>query len=164
MTATRLPATMLEKAQAFLALRRIALVGLSREPKDFSRYLFDELVRRGYDVVPVNPALAEVAGRRSFARVSEIAPPVQGALLLTPGARSAEAVRDCIAAGVRSLWLHRGAGAGSATPEALAAAREAGVEPVTGICPFMALPGAGWFHRVHGFFRGAHRMPAGPPA
>jgi predicted CoA-binding protein len=156
--------TMMDRARAFLALRRIAFVGLSRDPRDFSRLVFDELLKRGYDVVPVNPAPGEIAGRRAFARVSEIAPPVQGALLLTPPARSAEAVRDCIAAGVRELWLHRGAGAGSATLEALAAAREAGVEPVSGLCPFMALPDAGWLHRAHGFLRGAHRMPAGPTA
>jgi len=154
-----MPTTMQDRGRAFLELSRIALVGLSRDPRDFSRTIFRELVERGYDVVPVNPGLDEVEGRRSWARVSEVAPPVQGALLLTPPARSAEAVRDCIAAGVRQLWLHRGAGAGSASPEALSAARAAGVEPVTDLCPFMALEGAGWFHRVHGFFRGAHRMP-----
>jgi len=154
-----MPTTMLERGRTFLKLPRIALVGLSRDPQDFSRALFRELAERGYDVVPVNPALGEVEGRRCWAKVSLVAPPVQGALLLTPPARSAEAVRDCLAAGVRELWLHRGAGAGSASPEAIEVAQAAGVEPVTGLCPFMALEGAGWFHRVHRFFRGAHHMP-----
>ena len=49
----RLP---IERARAFLATRRFAVVGVSRNEKDFSRYLLRELLARGYDAVPVNPA------------------------------------------------------------------------------------------------------------
>ena len=49
----------IEEARAFLGARRIAVVGVSRNEKDFSRYVLRELARRGHDVVPVNPALAE---------------------------------------------------------------------------------------------------------
>ncbi|MBI5067399.1 MAG: CoA-binding protein [Deltaproteobacteria bacterium] len=153
---------MRDRARAFLELNRIALVGVSRDPRDFSRVVLRELLQRGLDPVPVNPTLAEAEGRRCWARIGEIAPPVKGALLLTPPAQSAEVVRACLEAGVRELWLHRGAGAGAATPEALRVAREAGVEPVTDLCPFMALEGAGWLHRAHALFRGAGRMPGHP--
>jgi hypothetical protein len=30
-----------------------------------------------------------------------------------------------------------------------------GIEPVTDMCPFMALPNAGWFHRAHALLRRA---------
>jgi len=143
----------MEGARRFLAVRRIALLGVSRQPRDFSRAVMRELLRRGYDVVPVNPAGGEAEGRPLLARVADAVPPVEAALLMTPPARTAEAARQCLAAGVRLLWLHRGGGAGASSPEALALCRAAGVEPVTGLCPFMALPGAGWFHRLHGFFR-----------
>jgi predicted CoA-binding protein len=147
----------LDEARAFLASKRVAVVGVSRNPNDFSRMVFGELARRGLDVVPVNPALAEaeVDGRRAFARVGDVAPAADAALLLVPAARAEEAVKDCLAAGVRRIWFHRGAGAGSASTDALARCREAGVAPVQGLCPFMALPDAGFPHRVHGFFRRA---------
>ena len=54
--------TLAVRANEFLAQRRIALVGVSRDPRDLSRTLFRELRRRGYDVVPVNPELG--VGRR----------------------------------------------------------------------------------------------------
>src|SRR5512140_3348640 len=73
----------LEKARAFLALPRIALVGLSRDDKDFSRMVFRELVKRGIDVVPVNPGAAELEGRPCFPRLADVRPPVQGALVMT---------------------------------------------------------------------------------
>ena len=149
--------TMMELAKAFLAGRRFALVGVSRNPKDFSRMVLRELLKRGYDVVPVSPALAasgaEVEGRRAVASLSGLSPAVGGAIFMTPPAHSGAAVQEALAAGVRRIWLHRGGGPGAAGPEALAACRAAGVTPVTGLCPFMALPDAGWFHRMHALFR-----------
>jgi predicted CoA-binding protein len=120
--------------------------------------VFRELVRRGYDVVPVNPAMTEVEGRRCYPRVQDVQPPVEAALVMTPPARTADVVRDCVAAGVRRVWLHRGTGAGSASEEALAVCQASGLEPVVDLCPFMALPGAGWFHGAHAFLRGGGRQ------
>jgi predicted CoA-binding protein len=140
--------------QRFLASRRIALVGFSRNPRDFSRSLDAALRRRGHEVVPVNPALAEVEGRRCFPRVSAVDPPVEAALVLVPAPRAAGVVADCLDAGITRIWLHRGGGAGSASPEAMALCVARGVEPVTDLCPLMVLPGAGWPHRIHGWLRG----------
>jgi predicted CoA-binding protein len=143
----------IDRARAFLATRRFAVVGVSRNEKDFSRYLLRELLSRGYDAVPVNPALGEAEGRRAFARVSEIDPPVEAALLLTAPTATEQVVRDALDAGVRRIWLHRGGGQGAATPAALALCAASGVELVHDLCPFMALPGASFPHRVHGFLR-----------
>ena len=56
---------------SFLACRRIAVVGVSRDPKDFTRQVFRAFVERGYDAVPVNTAGGEVEGRRAASRVGE---------------------------------------------------------------------------------------------
>ncbi len=145
----------IEEARAFLGARRIAVVGVSRNEKDFSRYVLRELARRGHDVVPVNPALAEAEGRRGFARVQDVSPPADAALLLTSPAQTERVLRDCIEAGIRRVWLHRGAGPGAATTAALSLCAASGVQVVQGLCPFMALPDAGIPHRVHHFFRHA---------
>src|SRR5690242_1961861 len=97
----------------FLAQKRIAFVGISRNPHDFSSSLFDELYRRGYDVVPVNPNAAEIRGRRCFGSVNEIQPPVDGALLMTNAATAEAVVQDCVDAGVSRIWLYRAGGEGA---------------------------------------------------
>jgi len=140
---------------SFLACRRLAMVGVSRDPKDFSRSLYLAFAERGYDVVPVNANGGDIDGRPAVRRVADVQPPVEAALLLTPKDASAAVVRECGAAGVKRVWLHRAAGDGAVSPEALAAAREQGMDVVDGACPFMFLSGAGFFHRVHAFF---HRM------
>lgn len=154
------------EARAFLEARRIAVVGLSRRENDFSRVLLRELARRGYDVVPVHPAMQGAEGRRCHPRVQDVRPPPDAALVLTPPHVTEQVVRDCAEAGVRRVWLHRGAGPGAASAGALASCAAHGIAVVHGLCPFMALPGASFPHRLHGFLRrrlGARATGAATP-
>ncbi len=144
---------MRELAEDFLAHKRLAMVGVSRQPQDFTRGLFRELCRRGYDLAPVNPEAAELEGRRCFARVQDIAPPVDGVLLLTSPRVTEAVVRDCAEAGVRRVWMHQGAGVGAVSEAAVRFCQEHGIAVVAGWCPYMFLPEAGWFHRLHGWLR-----------
>ena len=143
--------------QEFLSSRRIALVGFSRNPKDFSRMLDVQFRERGYEVVPVHPGVAEVEGRRVFPRVGAVEPTVDAALVIVPSSLAESVVRDCLDAGVRRIWFHRGGGKGSASPEALDLCRARGVTPIQDLCPMMVLPGASWPHRLHGWIRGRAR-------
>jgi predicted CoA-binding protein len=147
-----LPST-LDDAREFLRAKRIAVVGVSRNEKDFSRMILRELVRRGHDVVPVHPGMREVEGRACFERIQDVSPPPDAALLMTAPAVTELVVGDCAEAGVRRVWMHRGAGAGAASEEAVAFCEAHGIRVVRDLCPFMALPGAGIPHRLHGFFR-----------
>jgi predicted CoA-binding protein len=143
----------IQAAERFLELRRFAFVGVSRDPASFSRRVYDAFLERGYDVVPVHPAAAEIDGRRAFPTVADVAPAVEGVFLLVPPDAAARAAHDALARGVRHIWFHRGAGPGSSSPAALAECAAAGITPVTDLCPFMVLPGTGLGHRLHGWFR-----------
>jgi len=143
----------LEVIQDFLAQKRIAMAGISRDQKSFSAQLFDELCRRGYDVVPVNPNATEVKGRRCFARVQDIQPPVDAALLMTSPRATEDVVRDCVEAGIRRVWMYRASGEGAVSAEAVNRCHEHGILVVPGECPYMFLPKTAWYHGVHGFLR-----------
>lgn len=143
--------TTLTDIREFIALKRIALVGVSRDPGHFSRYLFHELCKQGYEVVPVNPETIAIENTPSFPRVQDIQPPVEGAILLTPPNRTETVVRDCAEAGIRRIWMHRSGGQGSVSPDAVDFCHLRGIKLVEGFCPFMFLPKAPFFHRVHGF-------------
>jgi len=122
----------------FLGHRRIAMVGVSRDPKHFSRYLLKEFRTRGYDVVAVNPTADEIEGNHCFATVKAIQPPVEAALLMTPPPETEKVVHDCAEAGIQEVWMHRGGGQGSVSSAAVAFCRKQG----------MQFP-----HRVHGFIK-----------
>ena len=141
----------LDTVQDFLSHKRIAMAGVSRNPASFSVKLFEELCRRGYDVVPVNPNIAEVQGRRCFARVQDIQPPVEGVLLMTSPEATESVVNDCAEANIRRVWMYRATGKGAVSEKAVAVCRERGIQVVPGECPFMFLPHAAGIHRFHGF-------------
>lgn len=142
----------LEIIEDFLAKKRIAMVGLSRQPMDFSVMLFEELCRRGYDVVPVNPGAAEVMGRPCFDRVQDIKPPVDGVLLMTLPTATEAVVEDCPEAGIRRVWMYSAGSQGAVSPKAVEFCQARGFRSCRGECPFMFFPHNG-FHRVHGFIR-----------
>lgn len=138
-----------ERIDDFLGQKRLAIVGVSREPRDFTRLLFSEFVRRGYDVVPVNPAAGEIEGRRCFARVQDIAPPVDGVMLLTPPKKTESVVLDCAAAGVTRVWMYRAAGKGAVSQAAVLFCKANGIHVVPGYCPHMFWRDTAFFHRFH---------------
>ncbi|HSJ91441.1 MAG TPA: CoA-binding protein [Ilumatobacter sp.] len=132
----------------FLQSERVAVVGVSRNPKDFANAVYRQFRDRGYEVFPVNPNTDEVEGVRCYRTIAEL-PDVDGALIMVPAAGAAEVVEQCAARGIERVWLHRGAGQGSVTDEAVDAAHAAGIDVVDGACPLMFLPDTGWFHRLH---------------
>jgi predicted CoA-binding protein len=149
----------------FLSLRRLAMVGVSRDEKDFSRTLFTELHNRGYDLVPVNqlhnrgydlvpvnPNAEQIDGRPCFDRLQDITPAVEGALVLTQPTITENVVRDCAEAGIGMVWIQSPGGAGgSVSPAAVDFCRENGIEVVPGACVFMFLPETAVPHKIHGF-------------
>jgi predicted CoA-binding protein len=150
--------TIRELIDDFLGQKRLAFVGVSGDPKDFSRRLFGELRKWGYSVIPVNPHATELDGQPFFARVQDIVPPVNAALLMTPPEITDQVVRDCAEAGITRIWMHRGAGKGAVSQAAIAFCEQKGIRVVPGYCPYMFLPKAGFIHRLHGFFRGVGTM------
>jgi predicted CoA-binding protein len=142
---------MSDPIEDFLSRRRIALVGVSHGPKEFSRMVFRAFQQRDYDVVPVNPHARVIEDRYCFSYVQEVQPPVEAALVMTPPAVSESVVKDCLAAGVHRIWLYR------KCPGAEALCSAAGVPAIAGECPMMYLENPGWIHRIHGWFHGRVR-------
>jgi uncharacterized protein len=143
----------LETVEDFLAQKRIAMVGVSRSPADFSISLFQELSKRGYDMVPVNPNAKEVLRRKCFACVQDIEPPVDAALLMTSPVATEAVVRDCAEAGIRRVWMHRAGGDGAVSDQAVQFCQEHNIKVIPGECPLMFLPRSATVHRLHGFIR-----------
>jgi predicted CoA-binding protein len=134
----------------FLAQNRLAVVGVSHAPKDFTRVVFRALRDRDYDVVPVNPKATEIEGKPCYPSVQDVQPAVAAALVMTKPEMSEQVVKDCAAAGIRRVWLLR------RSPAAVAFCDANGISVIAGECPLMYLRDMGWIHRFHGWLKG-HR-------
>src|SRR5215470_5254202 len=147
------PQASLDTIQDFLAQKRIAIVGISHDRRNLSVLLAKELANRGYDVVPVNPALSVILGRRCYARVQDIEPPVDAALLMTSSQVTETVVQDCAEAGIHRVWMYRGGGQGAVSTKAIEFCNQRGMCIVPGEWPYMFLPKSGGVHSFHGFLR-----------
>ncbi|MGE5646637.1 MAG: CoA-binding protein [Acidobacteriota bacterium] len=147
-----MPETTRQAIDGFLAQKRIALVGASRNPRDFNTCLFRDLRKQGYDVVPVNPAAKEIEGVPCYDSVQAIQPPVEGVLVMTRPDTAATVVNDCRQAGIKRIWLYRATGKGAVSDAAIDFCNRNGISVVPGYCPYMFLPQTQWVHRLHGAF------------
>jgi uncharacterized protein len=137
----------------FLSFKRIAIVGASRDPKHFSRYVMDEFVKRGYDVTPVNPNADEIAGLKCARSLEAMESVPEGVMVMTTSKQSCEMVRQSAARGVKLVWLYKAVAGGAVSPETVETCDELGVRVIAGECPLMFFPDTAWFHRMHAGWR-----------
>jgi predicted CoA-binding protein len=141
--------TTMKQVDDFLGLKRIAVVGVSRDPKGFGTVLWQEFRQRRYEAIPVNPVAEEIDGQPCFARVQDIDPPVEGALIMTSAKSTDQVVADCAEAGIKHVWMYGGMAPGAKTKTAVAFCEEHGIDVVAGLCPYMFMEGTPAFHAPH---------------
>jgi predicted CoA-binding protein len=113
-----------------------AVVGCSPDPGRDSHRIAALLKRRGYRVIPVNPARDEILGERCFASVRDIGEPVDVVDVFRRSEAAGAHVDEAIEIGARAVWLQLGV-----IDEAAAArARAAGLRVVMDRCPAIELP------------------------
>jgi uncharacterized protein len=135
----------------FLSHRRVALVGVSRNSQEFGNRLYHDMRKLGYDALAVNPSAETIDGDRCYARVQDIEPGVETALLLTAPGLNEQVVADCAAAGIKQVWFYGVGDRSAENTQAIALCREHGIAVIPGYCPYMYLQGAPFFHGMHSF-------------
>jgi uncharacterized protein len=135
----------LKTINEFLEPKKFAFIGLSRDPKKFSRGIFKELLAKGYDMYPVNPNMDDVEGVRCYQDVSELPENVRHALFMTPKASTAGALESAINHGFTHVWIQQGA----ETKEAVEYAKQKEVKLIHGACIMMHANATG-VHKFHG--------------
>ena len=138
-----------DAAAEFLAGRRVAVTGVSREAKDHgSNVVYKRLRERGYEVFAVNPNADEVEGDRCYHQLSEIPGGVDGVVIATRPERAEDTMHECADLGIGHVWMHRGPGHGSVSKAAADYGREQGIAVIDGGCPCMFGPTADRGHKA----------------
>lgn len=138
-----------EAAGEFLAHKRIAVTGVSREPKSHgSNTVYKRLRERGYEVFAVNPNANEVEGDRAYASLKAIPGGVEAVVIGTRPERAEATMHECAELGIQQVWMHYGAGGSSVSEAATAYGREHGVTVIDGGCPLMFGPTSDLGHKV----------------
>ncbi|HYZ13670.1 MAG TPA: CoA-binding protein [Actinomycetota bacterium] len=143
---------MREAAKEFLSKQRIAVTGVSRDPKGHgANVVYQRLRDRGYQVFAVNPNADEVEGDPCYHDLKTIEGGVDAVVIGTRPEVAVETMRECTELGIRQVWMHRSFGRGSVSDEATSYGRERGVTVIDGGCPLMFNPCADSGHRAMRF-------------
>jgi uncharacterized protein len=129
----------------FVRFNRFAVLGLSRNPKSFSRQAYTFLKSEGCEIYPVNPNTDSIDGQTCYNSVATL-PDAAAAIFFTPPRITETLLPACKDKGILNVWFQQG----SADKAVIKAAEELGLS-YENSCVFMHHPHAGFPHNFHGF-------------
>lgn len=139
--------TVKEAATNFLAAKRIAVTGVSSDPKGHgSNVVYQRLRKSGYQVFAVNPNAEKVEGDRTYPDLKSIPGGVERVVIGTKPETAEATMRECAELGIDQVWMHRSFGAGSVSASATEYGRQQGITVIDGGCPLMFDPTADFGH------------------
>ena len=138
-----------QAASAFLANKRMAVTGVSRNPKGHgSNIVYQRLRERGYEVFAVNPNADEVEGDPCYHDLGSIPGGVDAVVIGTRPETAETTMRECAGLGIKHVWMHRSFGGGSVSEAAADYGRQQGITVIDGGCPLMFNPTADVGHKA----------------
>jgi uncharacterized protein len=130
--------------ETFWGFKTYAVVGHS-DKKPFPRLTYNGLKKIGKLVYPVDPSATEIDGDRAYPDLQSLPGKVDAVVLELPKEETAAWVKRVAEAGITELWMHMN----SDTPEAVAFAKEKGIQPRTGTCAVMYVTPGFTYHSLH---------------
>jgi uncharacterized protein len=156
--------TLDRKVNDFLAQKRIAVAGVSRDGSHHpsANLIYRRLKSLGHETFPVNPHLQTFEGDRCYPDLQSIAGGVDGVVIVTRPEITERIVRDCNVAGVSRVWMHQSLAKGSSvSQDAVEFCRQHDISVIAGACPMMYGAGVDFGHTC---MRWVMKLTGGLPA
>ena len=90
------------------SFRDVAMVGVSANPDKPSNKVFKYLTENGYNVIPVNPTIDEVLGKKCYASLSAIPEKVEVVDIFRRSEDILPIVEEAIKIGAKAIWMQEG--------------------------------------------------------
>jgi predicted CoA-binding protein len=130
--------------ELFWKKRSFAVVGHAGK-KNFPFLTYRGLKRLGKVVFPIDPSVGEVDGDKTYGDLSGLPEKVDAVVLEVPKGETRDWVARAAEVGIKDVWIHMQ----RETPEALALAKEKGMNVHRGTCAVMYLTPGLTYHSIH---------------
>ena len=123
----------LAQIKNFLAPKKMIIAGASRNPKKFGGQVFNELLKKGYTLIPLHPEADQIQGITCYKDFDDL-PEVPDALyIVTPNKETYALVEKAVSHGIKCIWIQQQ----SDTKEAVELALRNETDLIAGKCMMM---------------------------
>ena len=129
----------------FLAPKKMAIAGVSRNTKKFGYAIFNELRQKGFDICPVNPNADEIDGVKCYKSISELPAEFEKLFVVTPKNETDLILKQASEKGIKHIWVQQM----SDSKETSRIAKENGIELIDKECIFMFAEPVTSVHKFH---------------
>ena len=119
-----------EEIKDIFALKKIAVIGMSRHPIKAAHFVPKYLSEQGFDITPVNPTANEILGKKCYPDISSVQDPIDIVDIFRPSEQVLPVVQNAIKKKPKVIWLQEGIH----NEEAENLAREHGIDVVFNRC------------------------------
>ena len=97
-----------EKIRQILTLKKVAVIGMSKNSSKAAHYVPKYLIDNGFDIIPVNPTASEILGKKCYDSVSEIDGEIEIIDIFRPSEQVLQFVEEAIKKKPKVIWLQEG--------------------------------------------------------
>lgn len=116
--------------QDILSLRRVVVVGMSKNDYKAAHYVPKYLSENGFDIIPVNPTTDNILGKKCYSAISDVDGDIDIVDVFRPSDLVLPVVEEAIKKNPKVIWLQEGIH----NPEAEDMARKKGIKVVFNRC------------------------------
>lgn len=132
-----------EMVKDFLALKKIAVVGVSDKRDTGCNLTYTKFKENGYQVYAVNPRITTFKGDACYADLKAIPEKVDAVFILTSPKVTEQIVQQCVELGIKNVWMHcmmgtkpgLAADSTSVSQSAVEMCKANGITVIPGSCP-----------------------------
>ena len=97
-----------EEIKDIFALKKIAVIGMSRHPIKAAHFVPKYLSEQGFDITPVNPTANEILGKKCYPDISSVQDPIDIVDIFRPSEQVLPVVQNAIKKKPKVIWLQEG--------------------------------------------------------
>jgi predicted CoA-binding protein len=131
--------------QDFIEQKKLAVVGVSRDARQFSYQAYSLLKIHGYKVYPINPNTDKIGEDTCYPNVKSLPEQMKGALVMLPPEKTMQVLPEIVKAGIKHVWLQQQTEA----PQAIQFCTDHGINVVYSQCIMMFIEPLSFPHCLH---------------
>ena len=100
---------MRDKIDRFMACKKFALAGVSRNKHKFGNTIYKELKNKNFDIVPVSPNMESFEGEKCYRSIGDLPSDVEALIIVTKPEISLSLLKEAANKGIINIFLQQGA-------------------------------------------------------